>query len=363
LSSDQLKGIRANTEFQVSLDSKQTITVKKLESQIIRQNLQLLQVKLRQPYTLNAPKPVGVLLELTASKLPLESLGALVPGLSISGNLDKAELVAGFKGDGLFIRTEGSPVSFINTSVGWKNKAWVKRCDLAASIDLFFGEKSSTMNFTHATLKNTQPNFSGGRLHHWIRPRQYHSEFKRKLWVPSLNSHLAKPLAMIATGNYQVKASLLNQGDISVSAKVTDLSFKDRPAKIKNAAFVGQCTPTQDGLSAEGAVKMQMDKISEGKILITQKTRGQKTDWKVNAQFESIQGDDLLELLTKSNDDSTKPRAKINSQVDRTPLWFNHTGSAQLSVKHALLKGIQIENLGFKIDATENQDSPFQGGR
>jgi hypothetical protein len=101
-------------------------------------------------------------------------------------------------------------------------------------------------------------------------------------------------------------------------------------------------------------VKMQVDKISEGKISITQKVKGAKSDWKVNANFESVQGDDLLQLLAKSTDENTKP-AKKNPQADRVPLWFNHTGNAQLSVKQASLQGIQIENLALKLDATDNQ--------
>ena len=362
---DKLKGIRAATQFQVSLDSKQTITVKKLESQIVRQNLELLQVKLRQPYTLNGSKPTGVLLELAATKLPLESLGALVPGLSISGNLDKAELVAGFKGDGLFIRTEGAPVSFIDTTVGWKNKTWVKHCDLAASIDLFFGEKSSTMNFSHATLKSRTRTLAEGDCTVGLGQGSTSLNLNGNLGAIA-EQPFGEALSNIATGNYQVKASLVSGGEISTSLKVTELSFKDRPAKIKNVAFVGQCTPSSDGLTAEGAVKMQVDKISEGKILVTQKVKGQKTDWRVNANFESIQGDDLLQLLSKT-DENVKPTKK-NTQVDRIPLWYNHTGNVQLSVKRAVLQGIQIENLGVKMDATDNQvtftkvEGKFAGG-
>ena len=363
---DKLKGVRAITQFQVGLDSNQTITVKKLESQIIRQNLELLQVKLRQPYALNGPKPTGVLLELTATKLPLESLGALVPGLSISGNLDKAELVAGFKADGLFIRTEGSPVSFVDTTVGWKNKIWVKHCDLAASIDLFFGEKSSTMNFSHATLKSRTRTLAEGDCTIGLGQGSTTLNLAGNLGAIA-EQPFGEAISNIATGNYQVKASLINSGDISTSVKVTDLSFKDRPAKIKNVAFIGQCSPNSDGLTAEGMVKMQVDKISEGKVSVIQKVKGANTDWKVNANFESVQGDDLLQLLSKSEDETAKP-AKKNTQVDRTPLWYNHTGNAQLTVKHALLKGIQIENLGLKINATDSQiilskvEGKFAGG-
>jgi hypothetical protein len=353
LSADQLRGIRASTQFLVSLDSKQAITVKKLESKIIRQNLELLQVKLRQPYALNEPKPTGVLLELTATKLPLESLGALVPGLTISGSLDKAELVAGFKADGLFIRTEGTPVSFIDTTVGWKNKIWVKHCDLAASIDLFFGEKSSTMNFSHATLKNRTRTLAEGDCTIGLGQGSTSLNLTGNLGAIG-EQPFGEAISNIATGNYQVKASLIHGGEISTSAKVTDLSFKDRPAKIKNVAFVGQCTPNSDGLSAEGVLKMQVDKISEGKISITQKMKGSKTDWKVNANFESIQGDDLLQLLAKSTDENVKSTKK-NTQVDRVPLWYNNTGNVQLSVKQAILQGIQIENLALRIDATDNQ--------
>ncbi|NDD70784.1 hypothetical protein EBZ97_01915, partial [bacterium] len=101
-------------------------------------------------------------------------------------------------------------------------------------------------------------------------------------------------------------------------------------------------------------VKMQVDKISEGKISITQKVKGEKSDWKVNANFESIQGDDVLQLLSKSTEENAKP-AKQNTKADRVPLWFNHTGNVQLLVKQASLQGIQIENLALKLVATDNQ--------
>jgi hypothetical protein len=74
----------------------------------------------------------------------------------------------------------------------------------------------------------------------------------------------------------------------------------------------------------------------------------------VNANFESIQGDDVLQLLSKSTDENAKP-AKQNTKADRTPLWFNHTGNVQLLVKQASLQGIQIENLALKLVATDNQ--------
>ena len=362
---EKLKGVRVVNQFQIGLDSKQNMTVKKLEAQISRQNQELLQVKLRQPYALSGPKPTGVLLELSATKLPLESLAAVVPGLTLLGNLDKAELVAGFKADGIFIRTEGTPVSFIDTTVGWKNKIWVKRCDLAASIDLFFGEKSSSLNFTHAAFKNRGRTLAEGECTVGL---------GRGSTTLNLNGNLgaiaeqpfAEALSIISTGNYQAKASIVSGGEISMTLKVTDLSFKDRPAKIKNITFMGQCTPNADGLTAEGMIKMQVDKISEGKIYLNQKVSGNNTDWKVNANFESIQGDDLLQLLSKSSEDSTKQ--KKNTQVDRTPLWHNNTGNVQLSVKQALLQGIQVENLALKLNATENQitlskvNGKFAGG-
>ena len=38
-------------------------------------------------------KPTGVVLEASAANLPLESVAALVPGLKLSGTLDRADLV------------------------------------------------------------------------------------------------------------------------------------------------------------------------------------------------------------------------------------------------------------------------------
>lgn len=350
---DKLKGVRVKTQFLVNAENNEAITVRKLEAKINRQGVELLQAHLRQPFPLSGPKPTGVLLELNASKLPLESLSALVPGLKISGNLEKAELVAGFKSEGLFIRTEGAPVAFIDTSVSWKNKSWVQHCDLAASIDLLFGPKGAVLKFSQANLKNRTRSLAEGNCSIGLGEGKTSLELTGNLGALA-EQPFAEAISNIATGNYQVKADLASRGEISTSLKVTDLSFKDREAKIKVAAFIGKYTPDLNGLTADGICKIQGSGLSEGKFYVTQKISGVKSDWNIKADFEVIQTDDIIPLLSKKSDDNPKT-AKKNTETDRVPLWNNQTGSATISIKRAIAKGLQAADVSLRIDATRDQ--------
>ena len=55
----------------------------------------------------------------------------MVLGHEIAGTVEKlgADVVVGFKSGGLFIRTEGAPVAFVDTSVSWRGKLWVSHCE------------------------------------------------------------------------------------------------------------------------------------------------------------------------------------------------------------------------------------------
>jgi hypothetical protein len=133
------------------------------EARIFRQGRNLLALKLRQPFPRRRAS-TGVLVEATARDLPLESLAAVVPGLKLSGDLTRADLVAGYSREGLFIRTEGAPLAFAHTSVSWGGRPWVKECDLAAGLDILIGERSTTIGFDQASLKNQHRVLAAGDI-------------------------------------------------------------------------------------------------------------------------------------------------------------------------------------------------------
>ena len=161
---DKLKGIRVSGQTTVDRAAGKAPVVSSAEARIFRQGLNLLSLKLRQPLALDGSKPTGVLVEAAARDLPLESLSAVVPGLKLTGDLKRADLVAGFSREGLFVRTEGAPLSFTRTSVTWTGKLWVKDCDLAASLDLLVGEKSTLIGFNQAELKNRGRTLASGDI-------------------------------------------------------------------------------------------------------------------------------------------------------------------------------------------------------
>ena len=87
-----------------------------------------------------------------------------MPGLKLSGNLERADLVLGFRTEGLFVRTEGAPLAFVGTSVSWAGKDWVKACDLAAGLDLLVGEKATILGFRQARFTHQGRVLAAGDL-------------------------------------------------------------------------------------------------------------------------------------------------------------------------------------------------------
>ncbi|MEY4306704.1 MAG: hypothetical protein RJA95_72, partial [Verrucomicrobiota bacterium] len=161
---EKLKGIRVSAQAAVDRAAGKAPVVASAEARIFRQGLNLLALKLRQPLALDGAKPTGVLVEASARDLPLESLAAVVPGLKLAGDLKRADLVAGFSREGLFVRTEGAPLAFTRTSVSWTGKTWVKECDLSASLDLLVGEKATLIGLNQAELRSRNRVLAAGDI-------------------------------------------------------------------------------------------------------------------------------------------------------------------------------------------------------
>jgi hypothetical protein len=348
---DKLKGIRVSAKAAVERAAGKAPVVASAEARIFRQGRNLLALKLRQPFPTEGARPTGVLVEATARDLPLESLAAVVPGLKLSGDLTRADLVAGFSREGLFVRTEGAPLAFANTSVSWAGKPWVKECDLAASLDLLVGEHSTVIGFNQASLKNQNRVLAAGDIKVGLGEAGTTLRLQGDLGALA-EQPFAGPLGIVTGGRYRASADRAQDGEIKVSLEVSDVGLRQSEGRITQATVTGRYAPKADGLDAEGGFRLQAAHTSSGKFTLTQRTAGTKHDWQAKVTVDNIDVDDVLSLLPKTGetvaDTPTAPPAP-----DRTPFWAGHTGALELTIGTAKAYGIKAENVVLRADAQD----------
>ena len=348
---DKLKGIRVSAKTNVERAAGQAPVVTSAEARIFRQGRNLLALKLRQPFPTEGPRPTGVLVEATARDLPLESLAAVVPGLKLAGDLTRADLVAGFSRDGLFVRTEGAPLAFAGTSVSWGGKAWVKECDLAAGLNLVIGELSTTIGFNQATLKNQNRVLAAGDVNVGLGAAGTTLRLQGDLGALA-EQPFAGPLGVVTGGRYRASADRAQDGEIKVSLEVSDVGLRQSEGRITQATVTGRYAPKADGIDAEGGFRLQASQTSSGKFTLTQRTAGTKHDWQAKVTVDNIDVDDVLSLLPKGAEAVADTPA--NPPVpDRTPFWAGHTGALDLTIGTAKAYGIRAENVSVRGDAQE----------
>ena len=354
LPKDKLAGIRVFAKTALGAAAGQPPALTALEARITRAGDNLLNLKLRQPLPFTGAKPAGVLVEASAAKLPLESLAALVPGLKLSGNLDRADLVVGFKSGGLFIRTEGAPVAFVDTSVSWRGKLWVDRCDLAAGLDLNFGDKASTLAFSQAKLVNKGRILAAGDLSWGLGEAATTMRLQGNLGAIA-EQPFGEALRLISTGTYAATADMSSNGEVKAEVTLKEIALKDREGKIKAASFRGSYVPSPQGMEATGRLRVEADGVSEGHVQVRQVKQGERTEWKVLAEFPNVAGDDLLALLAKAEEAPTDQPVPPNTAKDTVPLWHNQSGQATVRIGKAYAKGIVAQDVSLQVDVVEDQ--------
>jgi hypothetical protein len=349
---DKLQGIRVSAKASVERAAGKAPVVAAAEARIFRQGRNLLALKLRQPFPTEGPRPTGVIVEATARDLPLESLAAVVPGLGLSGDLTRADLVAGFSREGLFIRTEGAPLSFAGTSVSWGGKAWVKECDLAAGLDLLIGEGSTTIGFNQASLKNQNRTLAEGDIKVGLGEAGTTLRLQGDLGALA-EQPFAGPLGVVTGGRYRASADRAQDGEIKVSLEVSEVGLRRSEGRITQATVTGRYAPKADGLDAEGAFRLRAAQTSAGKFTLTQRSLGGKHDWQVKVTVDNIDVDDVLSLLPKS-DEPVVETPPAPPAPDRTPFWAGHTGVLDLTIGTAKAYGIKAENVVLRAEAQDN---------
>lgn len=344
---DKLAGIRVAAQAALSQAAGDKPTLTATTAKIARAGADLLKVKLRQPLVLGGAKPTGVVLEASAANLPLESVAALVPGLKLSGTLERADLVVGYRTEGLFVRTEGAPLAFIGTSVSWAGKAWVKDCDLAASLDLLVGEKATVLGFRQARFTHQGRVLAAGDLSLGLGEAPTTLKLAGSLGALAAQP-FAGPLGVIATGDYQAAATRATDGSITVSLDVSEVTTTNGTGQIKAAEVRGKYVPEGAGLSAEGQIRLRCGNLTTGSFTLTQRVTGTRTDWQGKVLFDNLDGDDVLGLLPRAAED--KPVAATKPKPDTKPLWVDQTGSAELRIAQASFKGLVTRD--FLLQAT-----------
>jgi hypothetical protein len=347
---DKLKGIRVSAQTTIDRAAGKSPVVAAAEARIFRQGLNLLSLKLRQPLSLDGSKPVGVLVEAAARDLPLESLSAVVPGLKLTGDLKRADLVAGFSREGLFVRTEGAPLSFTRTSVTWAGKLWVKDCDLAASLDFLDGERSSVIGFNQAELKSRGRTLAAGDIRLGLGDAGTTLKLEGDLGALA-EQPFAGALSIVTGGQYRATAARDQNGEIKVAVQVRDVGLRQSEGRIQSANVNGRYVPAAEGLSAEGAFKLQATNLSAGKFTLTQKTVGAKHDWQAVVAIDNVDVDDFLSLLPKGEEPAAAETAA--PRPDRAPFWTNHGGSLQLTIGTAKAYGISASKVIVRAEAEE----------
>lgn len=344
---DKLAGIRVAAQAALSQTAGEKPTLTATTAKIARAGADLLKVKLRQPLVLGGAKPTGVLLEASAANLPLESVAALVPGLKLSGTLERADLVIGYRTEGLFVRTEGAPLAFVGTSVSWAGKEWVKVCDLAASLDLVVGEKATILGFRQARFTHQGRVLAAGDLSLGLGEAPTTLKLAGSLGALATQP-FAGPLGVIATGDYQAAATRATDGSITISLDVSEVTTTNGTGQIKAAEVRGKYVPEGAGLSAEGQLRLRCGNLTTGSFTLTQRVTGTRTDWQGKVQFDNLDGDDVLGLLPRAGEE--KPAAPTKPKPDTKPLWADQTGAAELRIAQASFKGLVTRD--FLLQAT-----------
>ncbi len=348
LPAEKMKGLRAAVKADAARDAGGLPTVSRMEAGISRNGSALLSLRLRQPYAVGGPKPAGTLLEVSAHTLPLESVAALVPGLGLTGDMQRAELAVGFKNEGLFIRTEGAPLSLIGTSVSWEGRKWAERCDLNATLDIVIGDKASTIGLGKAELKNRGRTLAAGDIVIGLGEAPTTLSLVGALGALA-EQPFAAPLSVATAGSYSARASRNADGRMSASLELADVVLRESPVRVSSASVEAGYVPGPQGFEARGGFRLVALGRSEGKFTLKQTKSGQSTDWRAEIDVPSVTVDDFMALVPKP----TEPAATeaVQPKPDRAPFWAGHTGGAEIRVGSVTAMGVRAESIEATLAA------------
>ena len=349
---EKLRGVNVEADIELSSNQSQ-LTLNKVDAKILRQDLELLKLKLLQPLSLNGSRPSGVLFKASANVLPLESLAVFVPGLSLTGSLNRANVVGGFQGAGLFIKSKESPIELSDVSLSWDKTAYLSHCDISTYFDVMTSEQNSIFNFSELSVQSKGKSLASGSLS--VGLNEFTAVLNLKGDVGAIAQQpVAQAISNISSGNYQAQVQLNAKGECAFDFTLSAIGFKDRTAKIKSLNIEGNLTPVSGGLVANGKCRVDGTGSTAGKFSVKKKTVADDSDWQLEANFDSVYGDDLIALLSQTEKAQTKPAA-TSSIADRMPIWFGHTANAKIIIQSVNALGFSAEKVSAVINVTPDQ--------
>lgn len=351
LPAGKMKGLRASVKAEAAREPDGAPTVLRMEAGISRDGSALLSLRLRQAYAIGGPKPAGTLLDVSANALPLESVAALVPGLGLAGDMRKAELALGFKNEGLFIRTEGAPLSLAGASVSWEGRKWADRCDLDAALDIVIGDKATAIGLSKASLRNKGRTLAAGDIVIGL------GEAPTTLTLSGALGALAEqpfaaPLSVATAGSYRARASRNADGRMSASLELADVVLRESPVRVSSASVEAGYVPGPDGFEAQGGFRLVALGRSEGKFTLRQTRSGSSTDWRAQIEVPSVVVDDFMALIPRSAEPA--PVETVRPKPDRAPFWSGHTGGAEIKVGRVTAMGVVAETIEATVSADDS---------
>jgi hypothetical protein len=286
------------------------------EARIFRQGRNLLALKLRQPFHRRRAS-TGVLVEATARDLPLESLAAVVPGLKLSGDLTRADLVAGYSREGLFdpdrrraarVRPHQRQLGRQTVGEGMRPRRRTGHPDRRTLDD---------HRLRPSLLEEPTPR--PRRRRHQGRARRSRHD------APSAGgprrpgrTAVRRPAGRRHRRPLPRQRGPAQDGEIKVSLEVSEVGLRQSEGRITQATVTGRYVPKADGLDAEGGFRLQAAHLSAGKFTLTQRTKGAKTDWQAKVTVDNIDVDDILSLLPKK-DETIAEAPTTQPAPDKTP--------------------------------------------
>lgn len=317
------------------------------EGRIRRGEITLLSLKQRAEIDLGAALPIGALATAKAEKLPLEALSAVVPGLGLTGTLDRADLTLGALSDGSwYIRSESGPLIFAGTSVSWGGTAYLDTCDLTTEIDLVFGTRS-VLRFAKTDLRSRGRTLATGSATVPLDGSWPTGEVTGELGALAVQP-FARGLGQVAGGTF--KASLTPGLNQSVSTELTlrEVGFRDRALRINSARVAA--TLSTDGINREieGSFRLGATGETVGTFILGYEPEGVATRWRGKVDITEVFIDDLLGLAPPETEGAqTSPETVATP--DTNPIWAGNVGTFQARVGKAKLGELSAENLEVQL--------------
>ena len=340
---DRLRGTKVSASGKARAEAGKPPVVTDGSAVIARGAVTLLRLAQRAPITVGEPLPQGPLASAKAENLPLETLAALVPGLGITGTLERADLTIGARSDGSwYVRSEVGPVTFARTSVSWDGTPYLEACDLSTEIDLVFGARSE-LRFAKTDLRSRGRTLATGSATVPLGGAWPTGELTGELGALATQP-FASALGQVAAGSFRATLAPAADGGVTAEVTVRDAGFRDRALRVNRARLGATLTTEGEGRRVKGGFLLGAGGETAGDFDVGFRPEGAATRWQAKVDIREVVVEDLLGLAPPEED----PAAGAGSATpapDTRPAWHGNVGTAEIRVAKARLGELGAENL------------------